>query len=673
MFQFENLFKPEEKFINCTYNELNYLTLENKAKSMFFQGLYNDANELLTLHPKFSDEIFELKQLTTKILEYESKYNFYSNLNYAEDWMEYHLLKTIKKTKQQFLKENPFYTEKDLQPNHWTHYNDNSQDYVQSKANKALHEFNCEKNNEVFILGPRKLVNTFNNLYDNPLIRCLDTKLTYPYAQGNRKGFIHTIEQNFYSSDLRIDETNVLNSSIFDIKEPKQEKNDDIDKYFSIEKYKADNYDYKHGESDVDSDEEVDAGPLYIAPFPIADWTLDKSTIMGLYNDKDVYYIKSLISPNLDKLIKSVLDKHAERKIEYYSAKEGFIIDPYSTCNTYEPYLWSATNFIVEEVNIKKFDILLTFQLCMKRLHKRLGKNILIDIRNNISYINRKLPKAHIAAPISNIPITNKDIYVIVEELFNIALPYITQFTRPALLLPGKFQAVIEAKRIVLKPNEDYSTSWNRVGYNENVVAVVSYFYNVSEELLGGDLELIDKKSIVVQWGSYGCRVSDNDVIENIKSLPYCRIPIKEGTLVIFSNYQMVHRFLKMECPGGIPFAGRDCITFYIIDQSKPLKPTEPDAVSNLYDDRLKSFEIHTKLNGKFSCDIGTVGTNQWISIKAIGWSNDEGGRIDSDDYDYIIDKLNKVPPRPRGISWSFEQEAEEEVDINDMIVGDMK
>jgi hypothetical protein len=75
----------------------------------------------------------------------------------------------------------------------------------------------------------------------------------------------------------------------------------------------------------------------------------------------------------------------------------------------------------------------------------------------------------------------NKELYVLTEEILNIALPILGKITKPALLLPGKLQAVVKAQRIYLKPGEEYEGVWLRDGKHENIVAVVIYYYRVSK------------------------------------------------------------------------------------------------------------------------------------------------------------------------------------------------
>ena len=56
----------------------------------------------------------------------------------------------------------------------------------------------------------------------------------------------------------------------------------------------------------------------------------------------------------------------------------------------------------------------------------------------------------------------------------------------------------------------------------------------------------------------------------------YCRIPVETGTLVVFSNYQVVHRVLRMVRNKDVQRGVRDFVAFFVVDQRHPL-PLVPD------------------------------------------------------------------------------------------------
>jgi hypothetical protein len=222
----------------------------------------------------------------------------------------------------------------------------------------------------------------------------------------------------------------------------------------------------------------------------------------------------------------------------------------------------------VEEHMITPYDVIYPLQLSMLRLNKRIAKYTLTLIKEFLSI--KVIPKAHIASPITEIPFSNVEFYVSAEAILNAALPLLAELRRPALLLPGKLQAVVKAQRIYLKPGEEYDGVFHRDGKDENIVAVVLYYYRVSESLKGGDIEIIDKRPLNYNRNTISLENSD-DVENDIKNIPYARVPISTGTLLVFSNYQNVHRVLKMVCEKDDPnspdgYSSRDFLLFFIVD-----------------------------------------------------------------------------------------------------------
>jgi hypothetical protein len=309
-------------------------------------------------------------------------------------------------------------------------------------------------------------------------------------------------------------------------------------------------------------------------------------------------------------------------------------------------------------------------QLSFKRRNFKVSKFILENIKGCL--LNKKIPRAHIASPISNFPIEgNKELYV-VEEILNIALPILSKMTRPALYLPGKLQAVVKAHRIYLKPGEEYNASWQLDGKHENIIAVVIYFYRVSKQLIGGDIEFLDKtpikEALIVNLDEEDDYTTKN-LKEDMSELPYCRISVKTGTLLVYSNYQMIHRELRMTCNGVDTnshdgWASRDYLLFYIIDQSKPLLSTKTDLINS--GDRLEikntMLKNQIKPSGLFVPDTQFVNTADFDL--QIGWINEleynfeEALSVYEGELEGLknVKLLNDSPPMNRGISWVFEQ-----------------
>ncbi len=77
------------------------------------------------------------------------------------------------------------------------------------------------------------------------------------------------------------------------------------------------------------------------------------------------------------------------------------------------------------------------------------------------------------------------------------------------------------------------------------------YYYRVSDGLVGGDLELMSKRPRAHAMQTAGeCEPGDSLTVSESRGFlaetPRCRIPVRQGTLAVFSNYQLVHRVLRM-------------------------------------------------------------------------------------------------------------------------------
>jgi len=92
-------------------------------------------------------------------------------------------------------------------------------------------------------------------------------------------------------------------------------------------------------------------------------------------------------------------------------------------------------------------------------------------------------------------------------------------------------------------------------------------------------------KSIREFWIGGDCTpdsFTTDDHESHLEEIPRCRVPIEKGTLLVFSNYQVVHRVLKMfyphsekgdkHAPCGL--ASRDFLVLFISDQRSPLPST---------------------------------------------------------------------------------------------------
>jgi len=175
------------------------------------------------------------------------------------------------------------------------------------------------------------------------------------------------------------------------------------------------------------------------------------------------------------------------------------------------------------------------------------------------------------------------------------ALPLLAKLRRPRLLLAGRrLQVVFKAQRIIVpatagaNADSEYVGLWHVDGHRENVAAVVLYYYKVDPSLQGGDMEFCGREPMDV-LGIGDC--SNNYLNLNAESLrtalrsqkdgtgaavQNCRVPVTQGTLLVFSNYQMAHRVLRMVNKNTEAEASRDFVALFIIDPAtKPMVPAQ--------------------------------------------------------------------------------------------------
>ena len=166
------------------------------------------------------------------------------------------------------------------------------------------------------------------------------------------------------------------------------------------------------------------------------------------------------------------------------------------------------------------------------------------------------------------------------------ALPLLAKLRRPQLLLDERrLQVVFKAQSIIVPgaagdgADSEYVGLWHVDGHREHVAAVVLYYYDVDPCLHGGDMEFCGREPMDV----LGVGDCSNNVDEFSKdtlraafrggAVHNCRVPIAEGTLLVFSNYQMAHRVLRLANTGPRE-ASRDFVALFILDPSMPpLRP----------------------------------------------------------------------------------------------------
>ena len=180
----------------------------------------------------------------------------------------------------------------------------------------------------------------------------------------------------------------------------------------------------------------------------------------------------------------------------------------------------------------------------------------------------------------------------VATPVLHAAVPLLEKLRRPALAPLGqRLQCVVKAQRIILpgakttaeEDQTEYSGIWHVDGDWEHIVAVVLYYYHKDEALHGGAMEFCDRGPIdVIGVGDCSNNLNDfgnNSLNESLRGedqnagrIPACKVPVEEGTLLVFSNHQMVHRVLTM-ANRATREASRDFVALFVVDPNHPLVP----------------------------------------------------------------------------------------------------
>ncbi|CAE7695808.1 unnamed protein product, partial [Symbiodinium pilosum] len=176
----------------------------------------------------------------------------------------------------------------------------------------------------------------------------------------------------------------------------------------------------------------------------------------------------------------------------------------------------------------------------------------------------------------------------VAQPVLEAALPLLAKLRRPQLLLDNRrIQVVFKAQRIIVPAtvskgsDSEYVGLWHVDGCREHIAAVVLYYYHVDENLEGGAMEFCGREPLdVLGWGDCsnnyykltkeGLRAALRT--DETKSVENCRVPISTGRLLVFSNYQVAHRVLRMVNRGAAE-ASRDFVALFLVDPAKPLVP----------------------------------------------------------------------------------------------------
>ena len=451
--------------------------------------------------------------------------------------------------------------------------------------------------------------------------------------------------------------------------------------------------------------------PVPIAPFPTANWPIP----CGVHRpqpDCDVLVGDSLVHPATHAMLRWALDGLAARTQDFPVPMYQNIIDPNLTAVEDEQgagLLWTATDFIISEEEAPPDPRLAAaLQACALRMVRRSLPPA--AVRRILHQPPR--PRARAASPISNLePAAHRELYAAVEDVLTAALPLLGALRRPGLLLPGRLQAVVKAQRIYLEPGEEYAGVWHTDGLREDVLAVVLFYYRVAPTLSGGDLEFAARRPRAAPLWSDGmhsleevtARLSVGDVRGFLDELPRARVPVREGSMAVFSNYQLVHRVLRLSCAaaggGGVGGgnaesgivtgdacreadgdgrdraaaaavpASRDFLALFVVDQRAPLPSTRdrPAGTAGEVDDMTRWALLQEQLRpaGQFGVDQERVYSTGNGSVALLGWMEAAAaGRAATvpppprAEGLAVLGALGAPPPLGRGVSWALEPES---------------
>ncbi|CAE7206847.1 unnamed protein product [Symbiodinium sp. KB8] len=173
---------------------------------------------------------------------------------------------------------------------------------------------------------------------------------------------------------------------------------------------------------------------------------------------------------------------------------------------------------------------------------------------------------------------------------------------------------VFKAQRIIVPAaatdgsDSEYVGLWHVDGYREHIAAVVLYYYHVDEGLEGGNMEFCGREPMDV-LGIGDCsnnfyKLTKDRLRSALRSdgscLETCRVPISTGSLLVFSNYQVAHRVLRMVNRGSAE-ASRDFVALFLVDPARPLTPatsvlSQPYMLTRTLSPPLKTAEVQSIL-----------------------------------------------------------------------------
>ena len=370
-------------------------------------------------------------------------------------------------------------------------------------------------------------------------------------------------------------------------------------------------------------------------------------------------------------LVRAVEALEAARPAEHLVPQYRNILDPNRFVHP-ETKCWLPSLVTVEQR--PKPDVLTALQAavresCGELLPDEVLRNVVAQIEGDAwEWV------ARLASPVQTLGLAaHLDLYASLEGVLTAALPMLAALRRPALLLPGRLQVVAKVQGIYLRDVRDsYEGCWHTDGSREDIVAVVLYYFR-SSSIQGGALEFIDKivgdeDLLLSTWSTDGSMAQSA-----AHEQPHGHVPVGEGSLVVFSNQQVVHRVLRMvhaEGEGGATgddqgLAGRDFVAFFVVDQRSPLPMASELSAAPLVDQKTRASLLAEQLrpSGRFGVSGSGVSSAGNGSVALVGWLH---GRIADDDNAETekrfslgvrqMEELGTAPPLSRTLSWQVQR-----------------
>lgn len=366
----------------------------------------------------------------------------------------------------------------------------------------------------------------------------------------------------------------------------------------------------------------------------------------------DIMYGTNIVRRHVHAVLRDKLDTLRDLRNDFPVPQYQNIIDP--NIGAFDR-TWIPTEFEISEVTTPTDEQLLTVEvLCHSTTN---GKYLPPGVAHSIASFAGEVPvqgKAKICSTIPDLdPHSHAALYAAIEQVFEAAVPLLARMKHPSLLLPGPLQAVVKAQRIYVAEKATYAGVWHEDGMNENVVAIVLYYFRASECLEGGNMEIASKQTSVIGFGDWGGNPTPEEYLEQ---LPRAKVPIKEGTMLVFSNYAAVHRVLPMKCKPGGQVGYRDFLAFFVIDQRLPLPlPKEIGSRRERKDRRYDLLKAQLTPRGKFGMsrdDVFSTGNGTPYDLGWIRGQDDARYYDDREPVVRLVRAMNEPPLEPgRGVS----------------------